>query len=33
MSLEVCFQNLDPYIGAIVGGAELTHLDVIDFGT
>ena len=32
MPLEVCFQNLDPLLGAIDGGAEVTCLSAIDFG-
>ena len=32
MPLEVFFQNLDPYLDAIVGGAELTRLGAKGFG-
>jgi hypothetical protein len=32
MPLEVSFQNLDPQLGAIVIGAEITRLGTIIFG-
>ena len=32
MSLEVCFQNLDPKLGTIVDGVEITRLDGKGFG-
>ena len=32
MPLEVFFQNLDPYLGAIIGGAELICLRTKGFG-